>query len=86
MHDRITAQFFCHDLCRIVAVSHQQSLEEPISHSSSRIFLQIHINNLTILTDCPPKIMLLAIDLHEYFSDVEGVAVSTVLSLQASGV
>jgi hypothetical protein len=30
--------------------------------------------------------MLLAVDLHEDFIDVEGVAISTVLSLQSSGV
>ena len=30
--------------------------------------------------------MLLAIDLHKYFVDVEGIAVATMLTLQAAGI
>ena len=36
-----------------------------------------------ILIDCPPKIILLALDLYEDFIDVEGVAITTMPSLQA---
>ena len=38
--------------------------------------LQIYINNRTILANCPPKGMLLTIDLHEDFIEVEGVALA----------
>jgi hypothetical protein len=46
--------------------------------------LQKHINNLTILVNRPPEIMLLAIDLHKDFINVEGIAVALMLSLQSS--
>ena len=35
-----------------------------------------------LLIDSPPQIMLLAIDLHEDFIDVEGIAEASVLTLQ----
>jgi hypothetical protein len=33
-----------------------------------------------------PKIMLLAIDLHEDFIDVEGIAIASVFALQSAGI
>ncbi len=42
--------------------------------------------NLAILIHRSPKVMLFAIDLHEDFIDVEGVAVSTMPPLQSSSV
>ena len=42
------------------------------------------VNHFTILVNCSPKVMLLAVDFDEYFVDVEGVTISTVLALQPS--
>ena len=38
--------------------------------------LQDHINNFSVLADSPPKVKLPAIDLYEYFIDVEGSTVA----------
>jgi hypothetical protein len=43
--------------------------------------LKIHINHFAILVNGPPKVMLLAVDLYEYFINEEGIAVSSVRSL-----
>jgi hypothetical protein len=48
--------------------------------------LKIHINHFTVLVYGPPEIMLLAVDLDEYFIDVKGVAETSVPSLQATGI
>jgi hypothetical protein len=48
--------------------------------------LQEYINDLTILINCPPKVMLLAVNLHEDLIDAEGVTVATMSPLQSSGV
>jgi hypothetical protein len=62
-----------------------QPLEEPPSSSPISLGLEIDINYITILIHSPPKVVLLALDLHEDFIDVECIAVSSVLSLQSSG-
>ena len=38
------------------------------------------------MVDGSPQIMLLTIDLHKDFIDVEGIAIASMLSLQSSGV
>ena len=48
--------------------------------------LQEYINHFTILIDDSPQIMLLAVDFDEYFVDVEGVAITSVISFQAAGI
>jgi hypothetical protein len=48
--------------------------------------LKIHINNLTILVNRSPQIMLLTVDLHEDFVNVEGVAIAPVLWFQSTGI
>jgi len=48
--------------------------------------LKKHINHFAILVYGSPKIMLLAVYLHEDFIDVEGITVASVLSLQSLGV
>ena len=42
-------------------------------------------NHHVILIYSPPQVMLLAINLHEYFIDEKGVAVTPVSTLQAPG-
>jgi len=64
--------------------SHQW-LEEALRCNTITLGLKINIYYLTIFVDCSPQIMLLAIDLHEDFIDVEGIAVASVFSLQPFG-
>jgi len=48
--------------------------------------LKIHINDFPVLIHGSPQVMLLAIDLHENFVDIEGIAVATMPSLQSLGI
>ena len=48
--------------------------------------MKIHINHFTVLVYGPPELMLLAVDLDEYFIDVKGVAETSVPSLKAAGI
>ncbi|MFT7246825.1 MAG: hypothetical protein ACI82A_004205 [Candidatus Azotimanducaceae bacterium] len=59
----------------------QQPLEEPFCRGSISSCLQKHINNLTILIDCAPQIMLLTIYLNEHFIDIESITKPSMLSL-----
>jgi hypothetical protein len=46
----------------------------------------MNIHNFAILIHGPPEVMLLAVDLYEYFVDVEGITVSTMSTFQSSGI
>jgi hypothetical protein len=46
--------------------------------------LKIHTNDLAILVDGSPQVMLLAIDFYEDLIDEKGVAIASVLSFQAA--
>jgi hypothetical protein len=48
--------------------------------------LEIHIHHFTVLINSTPEIMLLAVDLHKDFVDVECVTVASVFPLQPSAV
>jgi len=64
-------------------VTPDQSLEEPFSCCAITLALQVHIDHFAILIHCPPKVMLLAIDLDEDFIDVESVSIASVFSFQS---
>ena len=57
-----------------------------INSSSIPRCLKVHINYFAILINSPPQVMLLAIYLYEYFINVEGISVTTVLALQSAGI
>ena len=44
--------------------------------------LEEYINHFTILIDGSPQVMLLTVDLHENFVNIEGITIASVLSLQ----
>ena len=48
--------------------------------------LQKYIEQFTILIDCPPEVVLLTLNLHEDFVDIEGIAVALVPAFQAPGI
>ena len=82
----IATQFIRHDLPRLPAMSPEQTPEEPLRCSAIPLGLKIHINDIAILINSPPEIMLLAVDLYKDLIKVEGIAVASVFSLQPSGV
>jgi hypothetical protein len=46
----------------------------------------MRVHHIPILIYSPPQVMLLTIDLQKRFVNVEGVAITSVLSLQSAGV
>ena len=55
-------------------------------HSQETLCLEIHINNLAILVNGPPQILLLAAKFDEVFINEESVAEAAALSLQPASV
>jgi len=48
--------------------------------------LQVYINDIATLINSAPQIMLLFIDLHKDFIDVEGITITLMFLLQSPGV
>ena len=83
MSHAIALQLVSHDLPGLGTMAGYQTVKESFSCGPISLDLQIYVNNFTILIYSPPQIMLFAIDLNEYYIDVEGVAVPLMLSLQS---
>jgi hypothetical protein len=64
MRHTIATQLIGDNLPRLATITSQQSSDEAHRCSPITPCLQIYINDLTILINCPPKIMLFAIDLN----------------------
>jgi hypothetical protein len=86
MRYAITTQFVSHDLPGFLTMASQQTPEEALCSSPITLCLKVHINHFAILIDCPPEVMLLAIDLYEDFVNEERVAIASVLSFQAASI
>jgi hypothetical protein len=71
MRGRVAPQFVRHDLPRFLTMASQWPLEKTHCIITITLGLKIHIYCIATLIDCPPKVMLLAIDLHKYFVNVE---------------
>jgi hypothetical protein len=82
----IATQLIRHDLPGFTTMTAQQPFEEALSSSPIPFDLKKYINHFAVLVHSPPKVMLLAVDLHKDFVDVEGIAITTVLPLQSSSV
>jgi hypothetical protein len=80
------AQLIGHDLPGFTAIGSDQTLEEAFSSGTISLCLEINVNYFSVLIDRPPQVVLLSIDLYEHFINVEGIAITTVLSLQSPGV
>jgi hypothetical protein len=48
--------------------------------------LKVHIHDFAVLINGSPQVKLLAVDLHEDFIDIEGIAITSVISLQATNI
>ena len=85
MRDAITSQLIGHYFPGFPFMIFQQALEKTLCCLAITPPLKKHVNHLTILIDCTPKVVLLALDLHKYFIDEEGIAVTTMPMLKSSG-
>jgi hypothetical protein len=60
-------------------VTPDQPLKEALGGWSILSRLQVYINHFPVLVYSSPKAMLLLVDPHEHFIDLESVAVASVL-------
>ena len=82
MRDAIASQFIGYNLLwALHAMSSQQAFKESFSRCPITARLQKYINNVTVLVNGPPQIVLLAVYLHKDFIYVECVAVALMTAL-----
>jgi hypothetical protein len=82
----IATQFVRNNLPQFTTMTSQYPFEKAFCRCSISKGLQEYIYHLAVLINCPPEVMLLTVDLHKYFIDVEGVTVTSVLELQSQSV
>jgi len=86
MRYAIASQFICHYLSRFAMMLFQQSLEETLSSRAIAMHLEKHIDNLTILVDCPPQVLLFAIYSHKHLGNVKSITESLMPFFQSFGI
>ena len=85
MGNPITAQFVGDDFPGLGSTTAYQSAEKPLGSPRNPSTLQKNIDDIPILVDRPPQIMLFAPDLEEDLVDIERVAESPMLATQPLG-
>jgi len=86
MSHAVASQFVRHDVPGLATTTSHKTLEEALGCSTISASLQIDIDHFSILINSTPQILLLAIDLHEDFIDVERIAVTTVPLFESTSV
>lgn len=84
MCDLIATKLSSRDFLGFVTVTPEQPPEESLRCSSIPSGLEIHINNLAVLVHSPPEKMLLPINLHKDFINVQGITTASMLSFQSA--
>ena len=84
MCDAITPQFVCNDLSGYTA-GFKETLEETFRRVGVSSLLQIYVDDLAILINRSPKVVLLATDLHEHFVQKIAIAVARVSAAKTFG-
>ena len=69
-----------------LALIAQQSAKEPLGCTLIAARLQQNINDITILIDGTPKILLLAVDSDEEFVQIPGITEASLFLLKTSGI
>ena len=72
----IALEFICDQLPRRLALSLQHFAKEPLSSSLVSAFRNEDVEDITVLINCSPKVVLLTLDLHEDLIDMPDVAQS----------
>ncbi len=72
----IASQFIRHNFPRFTAMSSEQTFEESLCRCPITARLQKYINNVTVLVNGSPQIVLLPVYLHENFIYVECVSIT----------
>jgi len=82
----IALQFVGDDPEWLLALTAQQSAKEPLGCTLIAARLQQNINNITILIDGTPKILLLAVDSDEEFVQIPSITEAFLLLFKTSGI
>ena len=85
MGNPVTRQFVGDDLPGGLAVSSYQSVEKPLGCAGVTPVLQKNIDDIAMLVDRAPQVMLFTSDLDEDFIDKECVSIARVLAAQSLG-
>jgi hypothetical protein len=78
MSHTVASQLVRHDLAGLIPVTFEQSFEEALGGLTISARLQEYINHFAVLIDGTPKIVLLALDLHEHLIEEKRIAVALV--------
>ena len=82
----IAPQLIRHNLPGFCRTGSQQTLEKMPRCCPIASRLQVYIDHFAILIHSSPQAVLLAIDLHKHFVDLEGIAESLKFSPLSSGI
>jgi len=82
----IALQFVGDDPEWLLALTAQQSAKEPLGGTLIAARLQQNINDITILIDGTPKILLLAVDSDEEFVQIPSITEASLFLLKTSGI
>lgn len=85
MRYAVTSQLVSNDLPGLIAMRHEQPLEKRLCSRSVPSGLQIDINNLAILVNGPPEIVLLATGSDADFINEESITIAPVFPFQPAG-
>ena len=85
MGNPVTRQFVGDDLPGGLAVPSYQSAEKPLGCAGVTPVLEKNVNDIAILVDGAPLVVLRTSDLDEDFIDKECVSIARVLAAQALG-
>ena len=86
VRDTVASQFIRHDLPRFITMRIQQSFEKTFGGLAVASPLQEDVDDFSVLIDGSPQVVLLTINLHEYFIDIEGVTETLVSAFQTSSI
>ena len=83
MRNTIAAQFIRHDLPRAFTMRSQQPPEESFRGLSVSAWLQVYVNDITVLIHSSPQVETFTLDADEHLVDEKRVVESGVFALES---
>ena len=83
MCNAVTSQLIRYYLSRFATVIPKQPFEKPLSSCAVPSSLQKYINDLPVLINGAPQVLLPALNLYEHFVDEKCISKSVMSTLQA---
>ncbi len=83
MRDTVASQLVRHYLPRFHSMCFQKSFEETLSGFTVTSTLQQDVDNLSILVDSSPQVVLYTVNFHKYFIDKKCITETLMTTLQS---